>query len=338
MISVGICGAGHIVPNHAQAMARTDGVELVAISSRTPASARKMARQCKVRRVYDDHRQLIEAPEVDVVVVATPNYQHCELALRAIDAGKHVMVEKPLAITVAEGRKMIAAAKRAGVHLIYAEQLPLAPKFARLIALARAGEFGDLYMVRQIERHQGPYSPWFFQKKTAGGGALMDLGCHSIAVAREIVNKQPVKRVSALARTFRHKQGNVDDFMIVQLEFGGGCLGVIESNWCHLGGMDSITEVFGSRGNGYADLFKGSGLELYSERPAASLHARLGGWTKPQVDPCYENGYVTQIEAMRDTVLYDVPPAQSGEDGLAILEIMAAAYRAAKGWGVKVGG
>ena len=307
MIRVGICGAGHIVPNHAQAIARTDGVELVAISSRTMASARKMARQCRARQAYDDHRALIESPEVDVVLVATPNYQHAELALRAIDAGKHVMVEKPLAMTVAQGRRMVAAAKRAGVQLIYAEQLPLAPKFARLIAMARDGAFGEIYMVRQIERHAGPYSPWFFQKKTAGGGALMDLGCHSLAVVREILGKQAVRRVSA-----------------------------VESNWLHQGGMDSITEIFGSRGNGYADLFKGSGLELYDEKPAPGLHARLGGWRKTQVDPCYDNGYVAQMEAMRATVLRDPSPAQSGEDGVAILEIMAAAYRAAKKWGVKL--
>ncbi len=337
MIRVGICGAGHIVPNHAEAIARTAGVELVALSSRTLAGARKMARQCAVKRVYDDHRRLIDAPDIDVVLVATPNYQHCELALRAIAAGKHVMVEKPLAMTVAQGRKMITAAKRAGVHLIYAEQLPLAPKFARLIDLAQCGAFGEIYMVRQIERHAGPYSPWFFDKKTAGGGALMDLGCHSLAVVREILGKQPVRRVEALSRTFRHTHGNVDDFIIVQLEFAGGAIGVVESNWCHLGGMDSITEVFGAQGNGYADLFKGSGLELYQERPAAGLHARLGGWHKPQVDPCLDNGYVAQIEAMRDTVLHDRPPAQSGEDGLAILEIMTAAYRAAKSWGEKLG-
>ena len=100
--------------------------------------------------------------------------------------------------------------------------------------------------------------------------------------------------------------------------------------------MDSITEIFGSRGNGYADLFKGSGLELYDEKPAPGLHARLGGWRKTQVDPCYDNGYVAQMEAMRATVLRDASPAQSGEDGVAILEIMAAAYRAAKKWGVKL--
>lgn len=336
MIRVGICGAGQIVPNHCDAVARTPGVEVAAISSRTLKSARRMARTYKIKQAYDDHRKLIERPDLDLIVVAAPNYQHAELSLRAFDAGKHVMVEKPLAVTVAEGRRMVAAAKRAGKYLFYAEQLPLAPKFVRLTEMAQAGDFGDIYLVRQVERHAGPYSPWFFQKETAGGGALMDLGCHSISVIREIFGKAEVGKVSAIARTYRHHHGDVEDFIIVQMQFASGAVGVAESNWCHLGGMDSVTEVFGSQGNGYADLFQGSGLDLYSEKQVSGRHARLRGWRTDQYDPVYENGYLAQTEAMVDTLVFDKPPAQSGEDGLAVLRIMLKAYQAARTWGTKL--
>ncbi|MHA1569495.1 MAG: Gfo/Idh/MocA family protein [Alphaproteobacteria bacterium] len=338
MIRVGICGAGQIVPNHCAAIARTDGVELAAISSRTRQSAKKMARKYKVKNAYDDHRRLIESPEIEAVIVCAPNYQHYELTMRALDAGKHVMVEKPLAMNVAQGEKMVAAAKKAGLHLLYAENLPLAPKFARLIAMAQDGDFGEIYMVRQVERHAGPYSPWFFEKKTAGGGALMDLGCHSISVVREILNKEKVKKVSAVSRTYRHTQGDVEDFIIVQMAYVGGAVGVVESNWCHLGGMDSVTEVFGDKGNGYADLFYGSGLKMYAEKEDRGRHARLRGWRTAQYDPVYENGYLAQIEGMAQTLAHDAPPLQSGDDGLAVLKIMMAAYCSAKHWGEKVTG
>jgi len=330
MIRVGICGAGHIVPNHCQAIWRTADIAVTAISSRTKASAAKMARQYRIPRVYEDHRQLIESPEVDVVLVAGPNYQHYPLTLQAIAAGKHVFVEKPLALNVAEAQEMVAAAKQAGVQLLYAEQLPLAPKFVRLAEMAQQGAFGQIYMARQLERHAGPYSPWFFNQDTAGGGALMDLGCHSIAVLREIFNKEKVQKVSAVSRTLVHTESEVEDFMIVQLFFTGGAIGVVECNWCHPGGMDSITEIFGTAGNGYADLMKGSGLQVYSEKGYKSRGGTLHGWRRPMFDEVYECGYQAQIEALANTLLHGEPPAQSGEDGLEILKIMSAAYQSAE--------
>lgn len=329
-VHVGICGAGGIIDAHCRAMTRVPGVTPVAISSRTLATARRRAKKHRIPAAYDDHRRVIDHPDVDVVLIATPNYQHCGLALDAFSAGKHVFVEKPLAASVAEGKKMVAAAKKAARHLVYAEQLPLAPKFARLIELAAAGTFGDIYMVRQIERHAGPPSPWFFQKEFAAGGALMDLGCHSISVVREIFPDEKIQGVSAVQRTFQHTHGDVEDFMLLQIHYEGGAVAVVESNWCHLGGMDSITEVFGSKGNGYADLMKGSGLEVFTHKPSGLKWQGDRGWHKPAFDATYENGYQDQIEALANTIRTGAPPAQSGRDGLAILKIMDAAYKSAK--------
>ncbi len=328
-LRVGICGAGSIIDNHIEALRRQREAEVVGVSSRTLKSAKRAARRYGVK-AFADHQTLLNAPDIDAVIVATPNYQHCELTLAAIAAGKHVMVEKPLAMTLAEGRRMNAAARQAGVHLLYAEQLPLAPKFVHLRDLARAGAFGEIYMVRQIERHAGPHSPWFFGKKEAGGGALIDLGCHSLSVVLDIMGDRPIRRVAAVARTFAHTHGDVDDFVLLRLEFAGGAVGVVEANWCHRGGMDSITEVFGSTGNGYADLMKGSGLTTYSERGFGDDPADTRGWRQPRYDTCYECGYQEQARAMVATILHGAPPAQAGDDGVEILRIIAAAYRSAQ--------
>jgi predicted dehydrogenase len=329
-IRVGICGAGSIVNTHLATIERVKGVRAIAVSSRTIKTARKTAKKYKVKNVYDDHRRVIESPDVDVVLIATPNYQHAPLALAAIAAGKPVMIEKPLAMNAREGKKVVEAAKKAKLPLIYAEQLPLAPKFVRLIEAAKAGEFGELYMIRQIERHEGPYSPWFFKKKTAGGGVLMDLGCHSISVVLEFFDKPKIKNVTGFTRTYTHKHGNVEDFALIRMDFGNGAVGVVEANWCHLGGMDSITEAFGSKGVGSADLMKGSGLLTYSEAGVSSRKGKLKGWQRPMIDPLLENGYIAQIEGMVDTLINGAPPLQSGDDGLLVLEIMDAAYRSAK--------
>jgi len=328
-IRIGICGAGNIVANHLGAIARVEGLRATAVSSRTSKSARAIARQFGVPAAYDDHRRTIESPDVDVVLVATPNYQHAPLALAALAAGKHVMVEKPLAMNVAEARRMVAAAARAGRHLFYAEQLPQAPKSVMLAAAARAGAFGDIYLVRQIERHHGPYSPWFFQKETAGGGVLMDLGCHSISVILDILAGRAIESVSAVTRRFVHTQGDVEDFAIVQLRFAGGVVGVAENNWCKPGGMDSITEICGTKGSVWGDLFKGSGLTVFLEHGALGHRGGQGGWHFPQYDRLWENGYISQFEALRATLRDGAPAPQTGADGLRVMRIMAAAYTSA---------
>ncbi len=329
-IRVGICGSGGVIPNHVEAIRRVDGVEVVSISSRSLENAQKRAKEFGIPSAYDDHRRLIESTDVDLALIATPNYQHHELVLRAFEAGKHVMVEKPLAVTYQQGEEMVAASKKSGLKLIYAENLPLAPKFAKLVEMTRAKAFGDVYMVRQIERHAGPYSPWFFQKETAGGGVMMDLGCHSISVVHEIFKGQKLKSVKAVQRTFTHTQGDVDDFFLLWMAYASGAMGVVECNWCHQGGMDSVTEVFGKDGNGYADLMKGSGLLSYVKKEKVGGLWNADGWQWPMFDTVYECGYQAQIEAMKETILNDAPPAQSGEDGLEILKIMLDAYDAAR--------
>lgn len=329
-IRVGLCGAGGIVANHCEAIGRVDGIRVQAVSSRTATSARRAAKAYGIPTVYETHDQLIQSPDVDVVLIATPNYLHHPLAMQAIKKGKHVFVEKPLAMTLSEGREMVQAAAGADVALVYAEQLPLAPKFVRLCQWAREGAFGDVYMVRQIERHAGPPTPWFFEANHAGGGALADLGCHSISVVLDYFPNRAVEAVSGLIRTYQHRQGDVEDFAVVQLHFEGGALGVIEANWCHQGGMDSITEVFGSKGNGYADLMKGSGLTTYSETRTDFGRTGQGGWHHPPYDPVYEYGYQAQIQALVRVLRDGQPPVQSGQDGLAVLRIMEAAYRSAE--------
>jgi len=329
-IRMGICGAGNIVHTHCNTLARFNNMEIMAVSSRSKEQAHAVASQYHIKDAFNDHRYVTEHPDVDIVLVTCPNYQHFELSMQAIEAGKHVIVEKPLAMNIEQALMMIEAAEKAGVMLLYAENLPFAPKFMKLTEMAEQGAFGEIYMLRQIERHAGPHSPWFFQKECAGGGVLMDLGCHSISVLLETMKGHQVIDVGAVARTFRHKHGDVEDFIIMQMVFDNGAIGVVESNWCHLGGMDSITEIFGSEGQGYADLMKGSGLETYIEKEWLLRGRDASGWRKPVYDALYEFGYVGQMQAMSDCLLKGAAPRQSGRDGLRVLEIMTKAYKAAE--------
>jgi predicted dehydrogenase len=328
-IRVGVCGAGEIVGTHLTALERVAGMRAVAVSSRTLKSARRMARRFAIRDTFDDHQRVIDHDEVDLVLVAVPNYQHVPVSLAALEAGKPVLLEKPLAVSVDEGRRLLAAAKRAGVGLFYAEQLPLAPKSVAAAAAAQAGRFGDIHLVKQFEGHDGPYSPWFFQQATAGGGVLMDLGCHSISAILAIVPDLKIERVAAITRTYRHTHGDVEDYSLVQMHFAGGSLGLAENSWCHHGGFDSITEIHGSKGSARVDIGKGGGLDVFLDEKFLGRDKEEGGWNKPLYDPLWENGYIAQLEAVRETLWNGVPAPQTGEDGLRVLRIMTAAYKSA---------
>lgn len=329
-IRLGICGAGKIVDTHLAALARLNGFRAVAVSSRTLKSARALAERFGIGQAYGDHRRIVESPEVDLVLIAVPNYQHAALSIAALRAGKHVLVEKPLAATVGEAREMVRAAKRAGRWLFYAEQLPLAPKSQAVARAAQAGLVGNIYMVRQIERHAGPHSPWFFKKEFAAGGVLMDLGCHSISTVLDILPGRRVESVSAVTRQFVHRPGDVEDFALLQMRFAGGIVGVVEDNWCHPGGMDCLTEVFGDRGSICADLKKGSGLRVYSEKGSwADPAVGPGGWQFPPTDPLLDNGYLAQFAAVENTLRTGAPAPQTGVEGLRVMRIMEAAYRSA---------
>ena len=123
-----------------------------------------------------------------------------------------------------------------------------------------------MHLVKQGEKHSGPHSDWFWDVEQTGGGALMDLGCHGIALCWWILGKQKVKSVYAHLSTQVHgarTQG--DDEALTIIEFEDGAIGVVENSWNRPGGMDDSIEVFGDKGQTYADLLMGNALATYSE-------------------------------------------------------------------------
>ena len=127
---------------------------------------------------------MLDLKEVDLVVLGVPNDLHCELTCLAAEAGKHVVVEKPMALNLLECDRMIAACQRASVMLGYAEELCFAPKYVRLKQLITEGALGKVHLVKQSEKHDGPHTGWFYNTERSGGGVTFDMGCHAIEFFR----------------------------------------------------------------------------------------------------------------------------------------------------------
>jgi myo-inositol 2-dehydrogenase/D-chiro-inositol 1-dehydrogenase len=333
-VGVGLVGSGFIADAHAAAFAASPIASVRAVASRSAERAAAFAAARGIPAWHADFRELVERPDIDLVCVAAPNYLHRDIVVAAAGAGKHVVCEKPLARTLREADEMIAACRQAGVKLMYAEEICFAPKYVRARQLADEGALGEVYLVRQSEQHYGPHSDWFWDPELSGGGALMDMGCHGIEFARWIYGKPAARSVSAELGTFVHRERTTaEDHAIVTVRFDGGQAALIESSWARPGGMDDRAEIVGSRGVTYADLLRGSSLVTYSDVGygyAVEKAPDTRGWTFTMYEELWNYGFPQEMDHFARCVAEGLEPAETGEDGRAVLEIIYAAYRAAR--------
>ena len=284
--------------------------------------------------LYDDIDELLAKTEVDVVDICLPNYLHHSACMKAAAAGKHIIIEKPLALTLEEADEMIAECKKRGLLLMYAEELCFAPKYERVRSLVEAGAIGDIYELKQAEKHSGPHSAWFYKKETAGGGVMMDMGCHALAWFRWMNKNRPVKSVMASMKTVLHKDiTDCDDNIIVVVEFENGVIGLAEDSWARHGGMDDRIEIYGTKGVSYADLFQGNSALTYSMEGydyAAEKAALSTGWSFTMFEEAYNQGFPHELRHFIKCVREGLQPVVTGEDGRAVLEIVYAAYESAR--------
>jgi myo-inositol 2-dehydrogenase/D-chiro-inositol 1-dehydrogenase len=293
----------------------------------------KFAKHHDIPRAFTDVRQLVDCPDVDVVDVCSTTDSHHEIAIAAARAGKHVIVEKPLARTLAEADEMIAACRAAEVLLMYAEELCFAPKYVRAKELVDEGALGRVYMVQQGEQHFGPHSGWFWDVERSGGGVLMDMGCHAVEFARWIYDKPAAESVTAELGTYVHgERTRGEDHAIATVRFAGNRVGLIETSWAKRGGMDDRAEIFGSEGVTYVDLLRGSSLLTYSASGygyAVEKAPDTHGWTFAMFEEIWNYGFPQEMRHFVECVQHGGTPLETGEDGRAVLEILYGMYLAA---------
>lgn len=327
---LGLVGCGWISEVYAKALAEVPGAEALACCARSQESASAFAERLGIPHPCADWRELVARDDIDVVVVGVPNSLHHAVTVAALEAGKHVVVEKPLAVTLEEARDIVAVSARTGFGVAYAENLCFAPKYVRAKQLVEAGTLGTVRVVKQVEKHDGPHTRWFYEAAQAGGGALLDMGCHSIEFARWLLGKPAVKAVWAHMDTWLHEDTDLEDHVVLHLEFEGGATALLESGWSLKGGMASTSEIQGTGGVLRASLLQeGAGFQLFTDSGEET------GWRAVDADWSRQNGYPQELAHFLDCFERGVRPSESAEDGLAVLEVMLAAYYSA-GTGRKV--
>lgn len=339
-VRVGIVGSQFQADCHAASIGMIEEeMKVLAIASPTAGNARALADRYKVARVYTDYRELAADPEIEAVTITAPNALHCEMTIAFARAGKHVICEKPLCMTLADADQMIEVCRSEGVLLLYAEELFFTPKYVKAKEMADAGAFGKVHLIKQSEKHFGPHSDWFWDVKRSGGGALLDLGCHGIAFAYWFLGRPRLLSVSSHVGTYVHgSKTQADDEAVTVVEFEGNAFSIIENSWARRGGMDDRIEVYGEGGLTIANLHMGNALQTYSEYGfgyAVEKAPTTTGWSYPVFEELWNYGFPQEMRHFARAIRGLEAPQATGEDGRVVLEAVFAGYASA-GLGRKV--
>jgi len=339
-VKIGIIGSQFEADIHAASIGMaSEFAQVVAVASPTPGNAAAFAKKHGIPRIFTDYREMLKERDIEMITIAAPNQLHAQITLDGARAGKHVICEKPLAMTVEECEQMLDVCKQSGVLLLYAEELFFTPKYLKAKEMADDGAFGKVHMVKQSEKHFGPHASWFWDVERCGGGALMDLGCHGIAFCYWFLGRPSITSVYCQMGTYVHAdktQGEDEAYCI--LEFENGAVGVVENSWGRRGGMDDRIEVYGAEGLTFANLHMGNALPTYSESGygyAVEKAPSTKGWTYPVFEELWNYGFPQEMAHFARCVRGKDEPQSTGEDGLQVMKALYAAYASA-GEGRKV--
>ncbi len=312
-LNVAVIGCGAIAQRAHIPGLIAAGARVGVVASRSTASAEAASVLAAGAEVVADWQSAVVRHEVDAVAICTPNHLHESIAVAAAEAGKHVLVEKPMATTLAAADRMIVAAERAGVVLMPAHNVRFAPPFVAAAHAVARGDIGKVTGVRAAFGHGGPQhwapdSTWFRDADQAGGGALIDLGVHVADLLRAVLRDEVVS-VSAVL----HHAGEVDDDAQVVTRFAGGALGSFHASWISSPGPDHQLTVIGTDGT----------LHLDARTPLTHL-APDGTRTVLALPEVVSNPFEQFVRAINGE-----PVELTAADGRTSLAVVLAAYQAA---------
>lgn len=333
MHKIALLGTGLIGRFYAQSLLGYRGKdEIRVVVAAKQDEAASFAKEFDIARPMTDIAAAIRDPEIDTVIIGLPNYLHKQAALLAAEAGKAVLCTKPLSTNPEDALEMLQAVEKAGVFHGYLEDLVYTPKTLKALTAARAGALGKILWARSRETHGGPHSDWFWTKELSGGGAIVDMGCHCIEIARSFIGKEyrPME-VTCWTDTQVHPI-ETEDHAVGLVRYDSGAVGQFEVSWNFRGGMDLRDEVAGTEGTVWLNHWMRTGFEMFTGVGQGGYVAEKAegetGWMFPVGDEIGSLGYVEMFLDMFNSMDAGKAPMETFYDGYVVNEIMAACYRA----------
>lgn len=338
-LRVAVIGTGGISGMHMELLAAYDDAQIVAAADINEKALTAAQQQFDIPRVYKDWKAMLKAGGIDAVSVCTPNGLHAPATIDSLNAGCHVIVEKPMAMNAREAQRMCDAARKHRRHLIIGFQYRFSAAVQMLKRAADAGQFGKIMFVKCLAIRRRGIPNWgvFGRKELQGGGPLIDIGVHAIEQGHYLMGSP--KPVAAVGSTWTymgnkpskvecmwpgwdHKTYTVEDLAVGHIRFDNGAVMQVESAFaCHGPDSDVMFSFMGEKGGG-------------STSPPA-MHTDMNG-TMVNITPDYlptdgyQNHFAVKMRSFVDTALYNKPTEAPAEDGLRVQQILDGIYRSAE--------
>lgn len=342
-MKVGLVGAGNIANTHLSSYKRLDNVEVVAICDINADRLKETADLFGIEKRYDSETEMLANEQLDAVDVCVWNCNHAKCAIEALDAGLHVLCEKPMAYSVKEAEEMLEASKRnnkllmIGFVLRFDQESQIAKDFID------NGYLGDIYYSKATYlRQHGAPGGWFSNKELSGGGPVIDLGVHVIDLTRHLMgNPKPVSVFASTSDRLKDRKYlktnvgwtprdakpddpfTVEDFAVAMIKYEDGKTTLLETSYSLNGESTTKKELFGTEGGMKIDA---DGMKLYTvmndflaDVTPHTQNYKLG-------KPCFD----AEMEHFADCVLNGTPCKAPAEDGVVIMKILEAIYESAR--------
>jgi predicted dehydrogenase len=287
-----------------------------------PKVAKKMLKKYQIDHCYETIDDLVNNIRVDALVIGTPNYLHISQAMSAMQAGIHVMVEKPMAMNAQEAYEMLEASQKLGVLLMVAHCWRFDPEVRWLREQTESGRLGKIIRTKGYGVHElwGP-TGWFTQLEFAGGGAMVDMGIHALDTARFLLGDPQPESVFARIGTY-YTDYEVDDTGILLVNWEGGAVSYIESGWWqpHTDGPEAATQLYGTKGFG----------QIYPTYICDQSKKEDPGFSYPRVDHTPQSLYNDQMAYFIQCIHHQSIPSPGAIEGWVNMKIVDAAYESAK--------
>jgi predicted dehydrogenase len=338
-VGFGLIGTGLWGEMHAKTYASSPHVEFRAVCDLREDRAKEIAEKYGAKDCYSDYRKILERDDISAVSIATPDFAHTEIAVAAAKAGKHILIEKPLATSVEDCEKMLAAVKEAkGIKFMVDFHNRWNPPFVNAKAAIEKGELGKL-MLMYVRLNDTIMVPTSMLSWAARSEVVWFVGSHAVDLTRWLFNDE-VRRVYAVSRSEVLKEKGIDtpDFYEAILEFKNGGVATVENCWILPDSLPTVIDfkcqIIGSEGAVYMDMSSHRTIQKYT-KDDVSYPDVLGSFSTVPGRPM---GFT--IESIRhfvDCVINDKEPMVTGEDGLAATRIVSAIRESSrKGEPVKI--
>jgi predicted dehydrogenase len=332
---IAMLGSGFIGRFYAESLhGQRSRDRIISIYSRREESAKKFASDYGCTHWTIEMEEAVSHPDVDVVCISLPNNLHEAAVLLCCKHKKAVITTKPLGRNAVEAKRMLEAVEKAGVFNGYLEDLVYTPKFLKALESVKSGALGRILWSKSRETHPGPHSDWFWDLEQAGGGCILDLGCHCVEIARGFIGKdiKPVE-VMCWADT-QVKPIEAEDHAIGLVKYENGAIGQFEVSWTFRGGLDLRDEVMGTEGTIWINNFLRTGFEMFTTGKGGDYLAEKAesnsGWLFPVGDELNDLGYNHMFTDMFNAIEKGVEPKETFYDGYVVNAVLDAAYKSAK--------